>query len=273
MNYPLQYFAARIGGDRVDATLPAIAGDPANWQPVAADIAEYQAADLVLLNGANYAKWVGTATLPTSRLVDTSAGFADRLITVEGTVTHSHGPEGDHSHGETAVTTWLDPKLAAEQARAIHRALVAASPFDAAAFDAGLASLESDLDALDLRLKEVFGGGVAEALIGSHPVYQYLAAAYGVDIPSVHLEPDQPPTQREWQGLEEAIAERDVVVMLWEGTPAAETRERIEAWGVAVSVYDPSANTPDSGDWLSVMTANAESLASSLERMAPPGTP
>ena len=45
-----------------------------------------------------------------------SAGFADRYIEGE-TYTHSHGPGGDHEHGELAFTTWLDPTLAVEQAR------------------------------------------------------------------------------------------------------------------------------------------------------------
>ena len=40
VNYPLQYFAERIGGDRVQVTLPAPADvDPAYWSPDAATVA------------------------------------------------------------------------------------------------------------------------------------------------------------------------------------------------------------------------------------------
>ena len=107
MNYPLQYFAERIGGEHVEVSFPAPPdGDPAYWNPDPDSVAAYQQADLILLNGASYAKWVAIVTLPTSKLVDTSKGFRDRYIIIEGAVVHSHGPEGEHSHGETAFTTW-----------------------------------------------------------------------------------------------------------------------------------------------------------------------
>ena len=39
----------------------------------------YQGADLILLNGATYAKWIDRVTLPASKLVDTSAALATVL--------------------------------------------------------------------------------------------------------------------------------------------------------------------------------------------------
>jgi zinc transport system substrate-binding protein len=64
VNYPLAYFAERIGGDAVEVTCPAPPDeDPAFWSPAAETIAAYQGADLILLNGAGYAKWVKRATL------------------------------------------------------------------------------------------------------------------------------------------------------------------------------------------------------------------
>jgi len=135
VNYPLQYFAERIGSDFVDVSFPAPAeGDPAFWKPGADVIAAYQKADLILLNGASYAKWVERVSLPTSKLVDTSTSFRDRTIVIENAVVHTHGPEGAHSHAGTAFTTWIDPTLAVEQARAIRDALTAARPEHEASF-------------------------------------------------------------------------------------------------------------------------------------------
>ena len=54
--------------------------------------------------------------------------------------------------------------------------------------------------------------------------------------------------------------------MIWESEPLAETRRRLEEFGLEVLVYDPSSNRPAEGDWLSVMEANAgrlDSLSSS----------
>jgi zinc transport system substrate-binding protein len=129
VNYPLAYFAERILGDHGSVSFPAPADvDPAYWSPAPEIISEYQQADLILLNGAGYAAWTANATLPRSGLVNTTAAITDRLIPVESTVTHTHGPAGDHSHGDTAFTTWLDPGIAIEQARAVLDAVVHARP-------------------------------------------------------------------------------------------------------------------------------------------------
>ena len=73
VNYPLKYFAERIGGPHVNVTLPVTADeDPVYWVPGIEVIGQYQQADLILLNGAGYAKWVKKASLPRSKTVDTS---------------------------------------------------------------------------------------------------------------------------------------------------------------------------------------------------------
>jgi zinc transport system substrate-binding protein len=41
-----------------------------------------------------------------------------QLIEVEGE-THSHGPEGAHTHSSIASTTWLSPSIRRAQAEAI----------------------------------------------------------------------------------------------------------------------------------------------------------
>ena len=75
------------------------------------------------------------------------------LIEIDNAVTHIHGPEGEHSHGEIAFTTWLDPQLAMLQAEAVAAAIVVARPDAASDVDANLAALRKDLEALDQRLE------------------------------------------------------------------------------------------------------------------------
>ena len=123
-NYPLKYFAERIGGEQVEVHFPAPPDeDPAYWMPDPETISKYQQADLILLNGAGYEKWVDAVSLPKSKLCHTSAEFASDYIALEDAGTHSHGPEGEHAHGGTAFTTWLDPTLAVKQADAIRASL------------------------------------------------------------------------------------------------------------------------------------------------------
>jgi zinc transport system substrate-binding protein len=261
VNYPLAYFAERIGGDRVRVQLPVPPDlDPAFWSPDAETVAAYQGADLILLNGAGYAGWVRKVTLPASRLVDTSAGFRERYLLVEDAVLHSHGPGGEHSHGETAFTTWLDPTLALEQARAIHRAFVGARPGGSAVFDEALGALEADLEALDRRMAAAVARSPGRSLLGSHPVYQYLAGRYGLKLRSVHFEPGEYPDGAAWQDLADLLGDHPAAWMLWEGEPVEETAARLRALGIESVVFDPCGNRPERGDWLTVMEANAEGL-------------
>lgn len=155
VNGPLAYFAARLGGGAVAVAMPATeGGDPASWRPSIAEVAEVQAADLILLNGAGYAPWTAKVSLPRSRTVDTARAFADRLIPVEGVV-HSHGPEGEHSHANTASITWLDFAQAAAQARAVADALSLKAPQHADAIATEMSALEADLSDLGAEARRV----------------------------------------------------------------------------------------------------------------------
>ena len=110
VNYPLQYFAERIAGDQVSVVFPAPPdGDPAFWNPDVETIAAFQAADLILVNGATYAKWLKTASLPKSKMVDTSRSFAADYIEIKDDAVHSHGPEGEHSHAGTGLHNLARP--------------------------------------------------------------------------------------------------------------------------------------------------------------------
>ena len=261
VNYPLAYFAERIGGDLVEVSLPAPPDvDPAYWSPDAETIAAYQGADLILLNGADYAKWVGRASLPAARAVDTAAGFVDRLIPLENTVTHTHGPGGEHAHAGWAFTTWLDPELARQQAAAIRDALVLARPDAEDLLTTGFAALESDLLAVDRELEAVFRRLGPTPLLVSHPVYQYLIRRYDLDARSLHWEPDEVPDEAAWEELASLLVEHPAKVMIWEAEPLPEVRRRLTELDLEVLVYRPVANRPDEGDWLSVLRANQHQL-------------
>jgi len=56
-------------------------------------------------------------SLLTTLLIQGCEPAADRDAVEPGA--HTHGPEGEHAHENLASTTWLDPILAVEQARAI----------------------------------------------------------------------------------------------------------------------------------------------------------
>ncbi len=264
VNYPLAYFARRIGGEFVTVSFPAPADvDPAIWRPASLVILAYQQADLILQNGAGYATWITQAALPTERMVDTSTLFSDRLISIKPSVRHQHGPEGDtHTHGDTAFTTWLDPELAALHAESILAAIVRVRPEQVSEFTANYQSLLTDLRNLDAELGAVFKQSYDAVIIFSHPVYQYLARKYGVQAVTMHWEPDQPLTDEDLQQLAETPGNLRLVI--WEGQPLEANIEALSKAGYQSVVFNSAANPTGGTDYLEIMAMNAAKLRDML---------
>jgi zinc transport system substrate-binding protein len=261
VNYPLKYFAERIGGEHVKVLFPAPGGiDPAFWIPDIQTITAYQQADLILLNGAAYSKWVDKVSLPPSKVVNTSRKFKEQYITIGGAVTHSHGSEGEHAHEGVAFTTWLDFHLAAKQAKAIAKALTRKKPDLRETLQKNYKALEKDLVLIDNTIKTIVSKNPSKQLIGSHPVYDYFARRYGLNMKSVHWEPDEIPSNEQWAELQTILKSFPAKWMIWEGNPIKEPVAKLKSIGINSLVFDPCGNVPDQGDFLSVMWKNVENL-------------
>ena len=261
VNYPLKYFAERIAGNNARVEFPVPAGiDPVYWTPGAEIIETYQKADLILLNGASYAKWINKVSLPKSKLVDTSRSFLDQYIKVNDAVTHKHGPSGEHEHSEIAFTTWLNPKLAIKHARAIESNLLGLFPDKKEIFRRNYTALEQDLLAIDKSIEQTVALNKTLPLIVSHPVYDYLIQRYGLNVRSFHWEPDEMPDAKMWRDLESLLSGHPAKWMIWEDEPLKETHEKLRALGIKSIVFNPCGNTPKKGDYLNVMRQNVENL-------------
>ena len=261
VNYPLAYFAERIGGEQVEVIFPAPADvDPAYWMPDKATIAAYQQADLILLNGANYAKWIGKVSLPRSKVIDTSRHFKDRYLYASDITTHSHGAAGAHAHESLAFTTWLDLSLAKLQAESIYKAMIRKRPMNEMTFKENFQALADDLDKLHAQIKEIVANDPTRALLGSHPVYDYLIAGYRMNLRSVHWEPDEVPTVSQWNDLNRILEEHQAKYMLWEGVPLQESIVKLKEKGIESEIFSPCGNRPDNGDFMSTMQQNISNL-------------
>ncbi len=266
VNYPLKYFAERIGGEHVKAVFPAPANiDPAYWMPDIKTIAAYQQADLILLNGAGYAKWIDKVSLPRSKMINTSKKFRDQYIRSEVAVTHSHGPQGEHAHEDVAFITWLDYRLAALQAEAVAEALIRKKPDNRKFFEKNLGTLKSDLLALDSALREIVGKNPSQPLLASHPVYDYLSRGYGLNLKSVHWKPDETTNAEQWVELRKILNEHPSKWMIWEGQPLTSTRGGLKNLGLSCLVFEPYGNKPEHGDFISIMKKNIENIKLAFE--------
>ena len=257
VNYPLKYFAEAIGGPHVNVTLPIPPDeDPAYWTPSVANIGAYQKADLILLNGAGYARWVNKVSLPRSKTVNTSRAFKDRYIIANEITTHSHGAEGEHAHEALAFTTWLDLSLAEQQAQAIYQAFLRNLPELKSYLMDNYTTLKSNLLALDHQFKTVIAENPSMPLLFSHPVYDYLIVRYALNGRSLHWEPDQVPTADQMNELQRIRAEHPAQWFVWEGKPLDLSVEKLQAAGISSTVFDPCGNRPSPGDFMSVMRQN-----------------
>lgn len=261
-NYPLKYFAERIGGDLIKVVFPIPANvDPAFWQAEPDGVLAFQAADVILLNGATYSKWLDRVSLHRKKLVNTSRSFKGRYISVAHFTAHVHGPGGAHAHAGVAFTTWIDFRLAVEQAEAVQNALARLVPEQKDEFAASFADLKNDLLTLDRRIDEIVAIKRAQPLVASHPVYDYLARRYGLSIESVLWEPEEFPSAEQWAELILILRNHPAKWMIWEGEPSSDSVAKLRSIGVESLVFDPCANIPDQGDFLTVMKLNVKNLA------------
>jgi len=261
VNYPLKYFAERIGGDHVKVEFPVPPNvDPAYWNPDLANISDFQKADLILLNGAGYAKWVAKVSLSRSKMVDTSRKIKNQYIYTKEAMTHSHGGEGEHAHEDLAFTTWLDLSLAARQAEAIAAAMSRKRPGLRNTFQRNFEALAKDLKTLDNDILRIVSEKPSTPLIVSHPVYDYFARRYGLNIVSVHWEPDTFPDDRQWMDLQKILKEHPAKWMIWEDEPVEQAEDQLKAYGIDNLVFDPCGNVPQQGDFMTVMRRNVDNL-------------
>ncbi len=261
VNYPLAYFAERIAGKHADVVFPVSKDvDPAFWDPDINTVIQYQKADLIILNGANYAQWINKVSLPPSKMVNTSSAFRDQYIHAAATVTHQHGPAGEHLHAGIAFTTWLDLQQATQQANSIKKTLVKKRPEFTKTFELNFSALEKELLAIDHEFQLIFSKISGQPLIASHPVYQYLARRYNLNLKNVHWEPNKMPENSEWEGFSSILQMHPARWMIWEAEPAVAIIDRLKEFGVNTIVFNPCSNYPQEGDFIEVMLKNKSVL-------------
>ncbi len=269
--YPLAFFAERLAGDAIELHEPVPAGeDPAFWEPDRAQVARMQAAALVLVHGASFERWLGFTSLPLARTAVATRPFADALMEYREGAAHSHGPDGPPAHRGTDAHTWLDPRLALEEARAVHAALARLLPERATELEQRFAALHVALTRLDDRLGALGPLVQGRTLVASHPAYEYLARRYGWRVENVAVEPDASELSEAARARLAALrADEGARVLLWEAEPDPALAAATAALGFENVLYTPcetlSGEARAAGaDFLSAMEENAGRLERAL---------
>ena len=113
---------------------------------------------------------------------------------------------------------------------------------------------------LDQEINEIVAKNRSLPLIMSHPVYDYFARRYKLNIKSVHWEPDEVPGDEQWIELRGILKDHPAQWMIWEGEPGSDTAKKLEAIGINSLVFDPCGNVPEQSDFLIVMRKNVKNL-------------
>lgn len=268
--YPTRYFAQRIGGGlvRVECVTPP-GNDPSRWRPDAATITRIQDAALIVINGAGFEQWVATASLPLTKVCDSSRVFRSEFVQFDAT-RHSHGAAGEHSHEGTDGHTWMDPRNATRQAEQIMLSMARSWPAHERAFRDNYQTLAADLAVLADRMDGLSTRIRGVRLLASHPAYNYLAVRSLWPIKNIDLPPDAVPTRQLMSEFGRAIAGADLAVVLFEEEPIPEVVKAVcDAGPVRVVVFSPAELPEESDlergeDYLSIMNDNINRLSEAL---------
>lgn len=224
--YPLTEFTKRIGGEEIEVFCYLPEGEDAIfWKPTSEILQKYQQADLIIINGAEFEKWVNTASLPTRKVVNTSLSFKKQWVKFANATTHSHGDEGEHSHEGIDGHTWVSPVFAKIQAEEIQKALSKARPEKKEFFEKNFQALASELDGFDQAFKQLAQKAQGKTLAASHPAYNYLSVSYGFVIKSFDFDPEEIPEEKQIEPLLKLVKEKQLKYLIWESFPAPEVEK------------------------------------------------
>ena len=68
------------------------------------------------------------------------------------------------------------------------------------------------------------------------------------------------PDEAQWRSLQRKLDAHKAKWMIWEDNPDQQSVARLKGLGLNSLVFDPCANTPEEGDFITVMTRNINEL-------------
>jgi zinc transport system substrate-binding protein len=270
---PLYVFTKRIGDGFVEVINPLPEGaDPSVWMPEREVIEQYQQkADLIIINGASYEKWIDKVALPEEKVVNTAMPFESEFIRIKGVVTHSHGKSGKHSHEGIDGHTWLDPVLARTQSEVIKDALVAFDRKHAGKYEENFRGLRARLDLLDAELRILSNRYRGQVFAASHPAYNYLARRYGWKVKSFEFSPEAVPDEYALEHFEDFVSRNRVKYIIWEEYPSENVENYFsKKFGIKSVEFSPAENPAgreekSREDYFSIMEKNIKNIEGLFE--------
>jgi zinc transport system substrate-binding protein len=258
--YPLEWTAARVGGELVSVSSLTPPGAEAHDLELAPrDVAAIAEADL-LVYLAGFQPALDEAAESEGGDHAWDAGQAADLVAGEGDPAEEEHA-GHEDEGAVDPHFWLDPTRLAGVGDALADRLAELDPDNASTYAANAAALRADLEALDQEMETALSACSVSTLVTSHDAFGYLAERYGLEVVGISgLSPSQEPDPAQLAEIATLVRERGVTTVYTETLvdPAVAETVAQEA-GVQTAVLDPLeglTDRSDGADYLEVMRAN-----------------
>ena len=253
--YPLEYAAAKVGGDKVSVTNLTLPGqEPHDLELTPQQVASLEEADLVV-----YLKGFQPAV---DKAVEQS-GAKNKLDLSQ--VIRLHPATEDHDHGTTDPHFWLDPTLEAKAVSAIADELSKIDANNKSTYETNAKSTTDDLTALDGDYRSGLTNCRVKTIITTHAAFGYLTERYGLEQIGISgLSPNEQPSPARIAKVQEEAKEHGVTTIFFETLTSDEVAKAIAGdLGLRTAVLDPieGITAKSAGqDYPSVMKANLDAI-------------
>nr|WP_245414376.1 zinc ABC transporter substrate-binding protein [Mycoplana dimorpha] len=182
---------------------------------------------------------------------------------------HAHNHDG-HAHEEGGFDThlWLDPANAKAMAAAIEETLSAQDPANAVTYEANLAALNANINALDREIRQTIAPVKDKPFVVFHDAYQYFEHRYGMRvIGSITVSPETMPGAARISEIRQKVTELGAACVFAE--PQFEPKlvnVVLEGTSARAGALDPEGATLPEGPklYLDLMRSLATSLRQCL---------
>ncbi|MEW6410995.1 MAG: zinc ABC transporter substrate-binding protein [Candidatus Zixiibacteriota bacterium] len=253
---PQGYFVSEIGRDLVDVEiLVPPAQSPATYEPTPQQLSRMATADVLFTAGVPFE----------SRLIDK---IEDEFKDLEIVETHreirlrpiEHHDDSDHGHeGILDPHVWLDPKLAAIEARTIAEALSVIDTVNSLIYADHLENLLERMDSVDNIVRGILAPLRGRTMFVFHPAYGYFCDAYGLRQVAIETGGKEPSARQLAAIVEQARKDRVDVVFVQPQFSKRQAESVGQAIGATMVTLDPL-----SGDYLNNLVDMARKIVQAL---------
>jgi zinc transport system substrate-binding protein len=262
--YPLAYAAEGIAGDLAEVVSLAGPGvEPHDLELTPGDVAKINDADLVVyIPEFIPALDAVVKTLDQSKVINATQG-----ITLISGDSHSHEGEESHSeeegHSDESATDphiWLNPNNMVLIGNSIAKALNALT--SDSAINENRSSFENALTTLASDYTAKLANCSIKALVVSHEAFGYIANAYGFEQVGISgLSPEAEPSPARLAEVAKIAKAENATTIYYESLVDPKVAKTLaDELKITAEMLDPLESPPASGDYLSVMQQNLDTL-------------